>query len=112
MFESLIEVVRGAVEGGRVMKDIVEIHRRDRWFTYPKFWETARYCARVMEGMGLSDVEVLDFPADGKTLYGSWRAGFAWDVSGATLTVVGGSLDGEVLADYLKVPCSLAMWSG
>ena len=113
MLDDVIREVCSEVSGDRVLGDTREIHCRDRWFTTPKFLESAGYAAGRLKESGAADARVLKFRADGKTLYGAWRAPLAWDVASARLTVVEpAAMAGTVLADYQAVPCSLVMWSG
>jgi hypothetical protein len=116
--ESWIDAIRAEVRAQEAMGWMREVYSRDRWFTFPKFHETAEYLKRTMEGIGLERVEIVRPPADGKTQYGYWTMPMAWDVRDATLEIVS---DGErsaassgtmILCDYKKVPASLGMWSG
>ncbi|HWB98819.1 MAG TPA: M28 family peptidase, partial [Bryobacteraceae bacterium] len=86
----------------------------DRWFTFPKFQETARNVKRTMEQIGLKNAEVVSPPADGVTQYGYWTMPLAWDAGEARLELLGDGVPAEfrVLANYQKVPASLIMWSG
>lgn len=90
------------------------IWETDRWFTFPKFEETAQNVAAMMRRAGLENVEIVNPPADGVTQYGYWTMPLAWDVKQATLEIVEPevSADHRVLADYQKIPASLGMWSG
>ena len=90
------------------------VYSTDRYFTFPKFAETAQYLNSTMHEIGLTKVETVNAPADGKTQVGFWTEPLAWDVKSATLELLNESLTPEqrVLADYSKVPTSLGMWSG
>lgn len=95
------------------MADVRRLTAIDRWFTYPKFLESAGYAAERLKEVGAADARVIRFRADGKTLYGAWRAPMAWDARSARLSVVEPpELAGAILCDYESVPCSLVMWSG
>lgn len=111
--EGLLQAIRGEVKPERAMTVMREVYERDRWFTFPKIEETARYLASTLEAEGLS-TEVIHPPADGATQVGFWTMPLAWDVKEARLEVVDPEPPEEfrVLADYRKVPASLAMWSG
>jgi hypothetical protein len=86
----------------------------DRWFTFPKFEETAKNVEAMMRRAGLEDIEVGNPPADGVTQAGFWTEPLAWDVHVGTLEIVSPEVpaDQRVLADYQKVPTSVCMWSG
>jgi hypothetical protein len=113
MFEPILKLVDGETSGELAMNELVRIHAIDRWFTFPKFYESAQSSARRMEEFGLAGAKVEEFPADGKTFFGHWQMPYAWDAEDATLAVVKPDrLAGRVLAQYRAVPCSLTMWSG
>ena len=90
------------------------IWETDRWFTFPKFEETAKNVAAIMRRAGLEDVEIGSPPADGVTQGGFWTMPLAWDVKVGTLEIVEPAVPAEqrMLADYQKVPASICMWSG
>ena len=98
----------------QAMRDVVAIWETDRWFTFPKFEETAKNVAAIMRRAGLEDVEIGNPPADGVTQGGFWTLPLAWDVKVGTLEIVEPQVpdDRQMLADYQKVPTSIGMWSG
>jgi hypothetical protein len=96
------------------MERMRRIYSTDRWFTFPKFQQTAEYLKGAMMEIGLQQVEVLAAPADGVTQVGFWTMPMAWDAKHARLEIVEPSVPPgqSVLADFEKVPTSLGMWSG
>jgi hypothetical protein len=106
--DTVVNAVRVEVRPQDAMDTMRHVYSTDRWFTFPKFEETARYLKRTLAEIGLHDVELVPVPADGVTQFGYWTEPLAWDVKSARLEL----LDGTVLADYEKVPTSLGMWSG
>jgi hypothetical protein len=110
----LLATLRGEVDGQQALKDVKTIWETDRWFTFPKFEETAKNVADIMRRAGLEDVEIGTPPADGVTQGGYWTMPLAWDVKVGTLEIVEPVVppDQRVLADYQKAPTSLCMWSG
>src|SRR5260370_22149935 len=113
-FAKLVQQIGSAVEPDHAMQTMRRVWETDRWFTFPKFRETAEYLKTAMAAAGLRDIELLEAPADGVTRAGYWTMPLAWDVRHATLEIVAPTDDPEflVLADYEKVPASLGMWSG
>ncbi len=111
---SVIEKVRAEVNPSEAMDLVMRIHSSDRWFTFPKFEQTAAYLRSTMERLGLDQVELETPPADGVTQFGFWTMPLAWDVRRAVLEIVEPPLPTElrILADYEKTPASLVMWSG
>jgi hypothetical protein len=111
---SLLALLRTETNPAQAVKDVITIWNTDRWFTFPKFEETAANVADIMRRAGLEDVEIGRPPADGVTQGGFWTLPLAWDVKVGTLEIVEPVVPANqrVLADYLKVPTSLCMWSG
>ncbi len=111
---SLLALLRTETNPDQAVKDVNTIWETDRWFTFPKFEETATNVAAIMRRAGLEDAEIGRPPADGVTQGGFWTLPLAWDVTVGTLEIVEPVLpaDQRVLADYQKVPASLCMWSG
>jgi hypothetical protein len=107
---SRIETVQSEVRIQEAMTWMREVYATDRWFTFPKFQETAEFLQRTMEAIGLERVEIVSVPADGRSQFGFWTMPMAWDAREATLEIVGP--DPVVLADFRKIPASLGMWSG
>lgn len=110
----LLTTLRGAADPAQAAENVSTIWQTDRWFTFPKFEETATNVAAMMRRAGLEDVEIGRPPADGVTQGGFWTMPLAWDVKTGTLEIVEPVVPaGErVLADYQTVPTSLCMWSG
>lgn len=112
--DKVIEELRLEVRPGDAMDHVYRVYTTDRWFTFPKFQETAEYLKAAMSAAGLKDVELVSPPADGVTQYGFWTMPLAWDVKSATLEIVEPGVPAamRVLCDYRKIPASLGMWSG
>src|SRR3954462_5451719 len=110
----LLDTLRKETKPDQAMRDVRTIWQTDRWFTFPKFEETAKNVAEIMRRAGLEDVEIGAPPADGVTQAGYWTMPLAWDVKVGTLEIVDPQVpaDQRVLADYQKVPASICMWSG
>jgi len=89
------------------LKSIFESDRRSQFAAYEA---TARFCRESLQQAGLSDIELEELPADGKTSFGDWIMPLAWDVSGATLHLLGDS-GTELLADYDVLADSLIQQS-
>ena len=108
-----VTTVAQAVQPDAAMERVRRVYDTDRWFTFPKFAETARYLAGEMKRLGLEQVEIAGAPADGVTQVGYWTMPLAWDARRAMLELIGEDVtpDFRVLADYQKVPTSLGMWS-
>jgi len=112
--KGLLQEIRSEVQPDQAMDFMRHIYSTDRWFTFPKFTETAEYLRGAMTRIGLERVERLGAPADGTSQFGYWTEPLAWDVKNARLEIIDPVVPvGErVLADYQRVPCSVCMWSG
>ncbi len=110
----LLTLLRAEANPAQAVADVQTIWNTDRWFTFPKFEETAANVADIMRRAGLEDVEIGRPPADGVSQGGFWTLPLAWDVKVGTLEIVEPIVpaDQRVLADYQRVPASLCMWSG
>jgi len=110
----LIQTLREETNPDQAMRDVRTIWETDRWFTFPKFEETARNVAAILRRAGLEDVEIGNPPADGVTQGGYWTMPLAWDVKVGTLEILDPQVPAgaRMLADYQKVPTSIGMWSG
>jgi hypothetical protein len=111
--ETVLDQVRSGVKPEEAMAYMRQTYSTDRWFTFPKFQETAEHLKQAMTAAGLQNVEILSAPADGVTQVGYWTEPLAWDVKQARLELIGDvPAEFRVLADFEKVPTSLGMWSG
>lgn len=109
MFQESLARIRESFSAENVLQLTADVWNLDRWFDFAHFKQSASYCAEKFEQAGLSQVESIAFPADGRTRYGDWVVPMAWDVSEAELTVI--QPEEVPLARYTQQPCSLAMWS-
>jgi hypothetical protein len=107
---SLIQTIGPAVNSDRARETMSRVYATDRWFTFPKFEQTAAYLKQRLEESGLSNVEISGARADGKTQAGFWTMPLAWDAKSARLEFV--EPERSLLCDYQTVPSSLGMWSG
>ena len=114
MVSRLLRTLLEETNPDQAVRDVHTIWETDRWFTFPKFEETAKNVAAIMRRAGLEDVEIGSPPADGVTQGGFWTMPLAWDVKVGTLEIVEPAVpaDQRVLADYQKIPASICMWSG
>lgn len=110
----LLRTLLASVNPDQAMKDVRTLWENDRWFTFPKFEQTAKNVEAMLRRAGLEDIEVGYPPADGVTQVGFWTEPLAWDVHTGTLEILDDSVPASerMLADYQKVPASLCMWSG
>src|SRR6516164_9330883 len=81
----VIDAVRGGVQTGRAMTTMRTVYSTDRWFTFPRFHQTAEYLRDELASRGLKNVELIEAPADGTTQVGFWTMPLAWDMRSGRL---------------------------
>jgi len=109
LLSPLVKKMGAAVEVERSLATMRHVYSTDRWFTFPKFEETALYLKQRLEESGVISVEIGGAHADGKSQAGFWTMPLAWDAKAARLELI--SPEREVLCDYESIPASLGMWS-
>src|SRR3954466_12902027 len=97
----LLQILKQEARPEQAHKDVETIWETDRWFTFPKFEETAKNVAAIIKRAGLEEVEIGNAPADGITQAGFWTEPMAWDVHVGTLEIVEPQVPAEqrILAD-------------
>ncbi|MBS0580819.1 MAG: DUF4910 domain-containing protein [Proteobacteria bacterium] len=88
----------------RNLEGIVRYHRQRG---SQGFHAAAELVAERARAYGLADVQILQFPADGRTFYGTQRSRQAWDAEQGDLTEVGSGPE-RTLASYAAQPVALA----
>src|SRR4029079_1677390 len=56
--DQLIDSVRSEMKPEQAMAFMQRVYATDRFFTYPKFQETAQFLQQTMQEIGLKDVEL------------------------------------------------------
>ncbi|MDH5686671.1 MAG: DUF4910 domain-containing protein [Candidatus Bathyarchaeota archaeon] len=107
MFQRIASVIGKEFSGLLAKEYATRIYWTDHYFSYDKFHQTAKYCADEMEKIGLEDVEIIPYKADGKTAYGDWIIPRAWDAEDATLEIIEPHQRTTVLASYREEPTCL-----
>ncbi len=97
----------------RVLETTRRLYDIERPFGFDAFERSARFCTETLREAGADDVEMMDFPADGRADYWDKRLPLAWYPESARLEVVSpkGALPDPVIADRGRSPFHLAMWS-
>jgi hypothetical protein len=112
---SLLQQIRDAagreVSGTAAAAGLERLWASARYADFAHIHETARTLATMMDDAGLSDVEVLEYPADGVAHYGGWIMPQAWDLSAASLQVVSPGPARQALASYAESPLCVMIHS-
>ena len=95
-----------------IKEHLINLYRLERKQNFPYYEKAARYAYELMKAEGF-EAELLEFPADGKTVYQDKTCPIGWDCTEAKLYVIsgGGAYDGQNICDYEKEPLSIAKHS-
>src|SRR5213594_4452603 len=77
--EKDVAVLANELSGETAKRNLEGIARFHRQRGSRGFHEAAELVAERLRAYGLSDVAILEFPADGKIFYGTQRSRSAWD---------------------------------
>lgn len=105
--ESTVAALATEVSGDTAKKNLEGIVAFHRERGSRGFHAAAELMAERARTYGLSGVEILQFPADGKIFYGTQRSRPAWDAESAELVDVTGSRP-ITIASYASEPIVLA----
>jgi len=105
--EKDVAALANELSGETAKRNLEGIARFHRQRGSQGFHEAAELVAERLRAYGLSDVAILQFPANGKISYGTQRSRPAWDAKFAELWDVAGDKQGKV-ASYEAEPVVLA----
>src|SRR5579859_878024 len=86
--EKDVAALANEISGETAKRNLEGIARFHRQRGSKGFHEAAELVAQQLRAYGLSDVAILQFPADGKIFYGTQRSRPAWDAEFAELRMV------------------------
>ena len=111
--QEILKKVRGKTSGRRALEYIYRFWFHDRLSTFPAFHRAAEETAGLMKEIGLSQVEILKYPTNGKNLLGrlgrACRDGMQFPAFSKSPLP-----DGQTrrIADRQADPCHLFLWCG
>ena len=111
MFESTWQTMASVISGDKAREWTLRINEQARWESFEALVRTAEVTAEMMREAGLTEVELIETPADGRTGFGGWVNPEFWHVEEAELRIVEPQVDEPVLADFRSDPCSLMLYS-
>ena len=112
MFEPIWKAVRRELSGDQARDYAARIWAHARWNSFDGIQRAAAEIGDIGREIGLEDVEIRQYPADGVTSYGGWIMPRAWDAHEARLQIMGPpDVLRQTLADYSECPQSLIMYS-
>lgn len=110
--ENVLKQIAGETSGEAAKRNLDTITLQHRTRASSQFDAATQHILLQLKKYGLEDVERLEYPADGKTMFGTQKSRPAWDVRSAELWELS-EVDGETvrsrrLADWDSVPLTLA----
>lgn len=104
-YANLYQKILGGVNVEKLLSDISAMQAIELKHTHSANRASAEFAAELARNAGL-DVEIVEFPVDGKTVFQDKFMPYAWECSKARLTVEQSSVkfDDPVIADYERHP--------
>jgi hypothetical protein len=110
--DAVVEAMASELSGSTALRNLAVISGSHRMRASRGFDDAAQFVAGRLRDYGLEDVEVLQFAADGETMFGTQKSRPAWDVDAAELWELrseNGQWTRSVrVADWRSTPLSLA----
>ncbi len=105
--ENVVAALANELSGETAKRNLEGISRLHRQRASREFHAAAELIAERGRAYGLSNVQILQFPADGKTMYGTQKSRMGWDAEEGELSEI---RDGREikLASYSAEPTVLA----
>ncbi len=96
--------------GQRTLDFVRRLWETDRWADFAHFHKTADTVAELFEQFGLTDVERIEIPADGRHEVGDWVMPLAWDCDEAVIEIADPAVDEPIVARRSDVPNVAGQW--
>ncbi len=103
------KLVKDELSGTSAKSFVSHLSRYHRIQASPMFHDSACYLSGELRRMGLQDIEILQFPADGKKRYWTHKTSPGWEVKSAELRLV--EPKERLLATFEEIPMSLHTFS-
>ncbi|MGH9705088.1 MAG: hypothetical protein ACRD4K_17060, partial [Candidatus Acidiferrales bacterium] len=110
--ESTVQALAQELSGETAKRNLEFLARLHRQRGSRQFHQAAEFIAAQAKSYGLADAHIEQFPADGKTMYGTQKGRMAWDADFAELWELrwekGEWIPAARLADFDAMPVTLA----
>jgi len=110
--EPVIAALASELDGDRAKRDVEIFSQQHRMRASQPFHRATQHIVAELQRAGFTTVEVLTFPADGKTLFGTQKSRPAWDAEFAELWDLVREdqqwVPGTRIASWESMPLSLA----
>jgi hypothetical protein len=109
---TVVAALAHELSGESAKRNLETISQSHRMRAGSGYRAAAEHVAAQLRSYGLDDVEILQFPADGKTMFGTQKSRLSWDARSAELWELEKSTTGWIRAarigDWESTPLSLA----
>lgn len=109
MDDAYLEAIRGAVSGATVKGHVRELSQYHRVQATSGYHQAAELIQARAIAYGLKDVDIVQLPADGETLYDHFRAYYGWRAAFGRLQEI--SPASQRLGDFGEMKVALADYS-
>lgn len=106
--EATLKRIAEETSGEAAKRNLDTITLQHRMRASTQFEIATRHILGQLEHYGLDDVELLEYPADGKTMFGTQKSRPVWDVRSAELWELVDGRRSRRLGDWDSVPLILA----
>lgn len=105
--------IGGTINKKWLMKNIARLTEIELGQTFKNYHSAAKFTVGLIKEAGIENAEIINFPADGKTVYQDKRMPLAWNVTKGRLTIKKSTVKFEnpVIADYERHPFHLVKGS-
>ncbi len=107
--DDIVKAVTDNISGIRAKDYATSISMFHRIQASPGFSEAIEYLKKTVESISDAKVKVFEYPADGKTVVGTWQNPFSWEGNYGILELL--EPEQRVLADFRAEPISLVAHS-
>ena len=106
--EDVLKQIAEETSGEAAKRNLDTITLQHRMRASSQFDHATQHILQQLEHYGLDDVELLEYPADGKTMFGTQKSRPVWDVRSAELWELADGKRSRRLGDWDSVPLTLA----
>ncbi len=103
--EEIVKIVTDTISGIKGKNYVQAISSFHRIQASPGIHDAILYAKKEIESFSNAEVELFEYPADGKTTIHTWEAVSGWESTSGLLTLI--EPEEKVLADYTAEPISL-----
>jgi hypothetical protein len=106
--EDVLKQIAEETSGEAAKRNLDTITLQHRMRASSQFEQATQHILAQLRSYGLEDVELLEYPADGKTMFGTQKSRPVWDVRSAELWEMADGERVRRLGDWDSVPLTLA----